>query len=152
MTVICCCKSCQKAGAGFEAVPGSPRVLDADGGTAFIMHRKDRITFAGGETLLREYRLTPESSTRRMLARCCDTPMFAEFAGGHWLSIYRDRLGADAPPVEMRVMTRGRRSGVTFDDELPSYNTHSVKFMWRLFAAWAAMGFRAPKLRPIEAA
>lgn len=75
--------------------------------------------------------------------------MFLEFTGGHWLSIYRDRLGADAPPVELRTMTRDRRAGVVFEDAVPSYETHSARFMWRLFAAWAAMGFRAPKLGPI---
>lgn len=152
MTVICYCKSCQKAGAGFQTLRGTPPVLDADGGTAFVLHRKDRVAFAEGESLLREHRLAPEASTRRVLTRCCDTPMFLEFAGGHWLSLYRDRLGPSAPPVEMRVMAGGRRAGVTFEDALPTYRTHSMKFMWQLFAAWAAMGFRAPRLQPIKAA
>ncbi|RJF86214.1 GFA family protein [Sphingomonas cavernae] len=152
ITAICYCKSCQEAGAGFQRLSGMSDVLDADGGTAFVLHRKDRVAFAEGDALLREHRLTPEASTRRVLARCCDTPMFLEFAGGHWLSLYRERLGPDAPPVEMRVMAGDRRASAVFEDALPTYKTHSVKFMWRLFVAWAAMGFRAPRLQPIEAA
>ena len=151
LTVTCHCESCQKAGTGFAALPGKPQVLNADGGTEFTLFRKDRVACVRGEALLRSYRLTPEATTRRVLAHCCDTPMFLEFAKGHWLSLYRDRFGAEAPRIEMRVMTGDRRQGALLSDDLPSYKTHSVKFMWRLFAAWAAMGFRVPASRPIEA-
>ena len=154
VTVACHCHSCQTAGAAFAALPGAPRVLNADGGTEFTLVRKDRVAFVRGEALLRSHRLTPEATTRRVLARCCDTPMFLEFTKGHWLSLYRDRLGVDAPAIEMRVMAADRREGVTFSDNLPSYKTHSIRFMWRLLAAWAAMGFRVPEvhwgLKPIE--
>jgi hypothetical protein len=33
-------------------------------------------------------RLKPESPTRRMAARCCDTPMFLDFTKAHWLTIF----------------------------------------------------------------
>jgi hypothetical protein len=152
MTVTCHCGSCQKAGAGFAALPGAPRVLNADGGTEFTLFRKDRVACVRGGASLRSYRLRPEATTRRVLARCCDTPMFLEFTKGHWLSLYRERLGAAAPAIEMRVMTGDRREGVTLSDDLPNYKTHSIRFMWRLLAAWAAMGFRVPALQPIEEA
>lgn len=152
MTATCHCESCQKAAAGFATLQHAPTVLNADGGTEFALYRKDRVTCVAGEALLRAYRLTPRATTRRILARCCDTPMFLEFDKGHWLSIYRDRLGADAPAIEMRVMTSGRRDGQSFSDDVPSYKTHSFSFMWRLFTAWAAMRFRAPALGPIEEA
>lgn len=150
LTAICHCHSCQRAGAGFAELPGAPRVLNADGGTEFVLFRKDRVVCARGEALLRAHRLAPQASTRRVLARCCDTPMFLEFAKGHWLSIYRACLGASAPPVDMRVMTRDRSAGVALAADVPSYETHSLRFMWRLLSAWAAMGFRAPALGPIE--
>ena len=152
LTVTCHCESCQKAAAGFASLPGQPHVVNADGGTEFAMFRKDRVAYVRGEALLRSYRLTPEASTRRVLARCCDTPMFLEFAKGHWLSVYRDRLGAEAPPIEMRVMTGDRPQGVALPGDLPNYKTHSFKFMWRLFSAWAAMGFRVPASPSIETA
>lgn len=147
MTAACYCASCQKAGAYFEALPGAGAVLQADGGTAYLLQRKDRAACARGAELLREYRLKPDSRTRRVVASCCNSPMFLEFSGGHWLSVYRDRLPPlDRPPIELRTMTMDRRAGIEFDDAIPSYRKHSVKFMWRLLTAWAAMGFRAPKL------
>jgi len=33
-------------------------------------------------------RLKPESPTRRMVAGCCDTPMFLDFTKAHWLTIF----------------------------------------------------------------
>jgi hypothetical protein len=97
-----------------------------------------------GEALLREYRLKPESTTRRVLATCCNSAMFLEIGKGHWLSLYRNRFANGAPPVEVRTMTKDRRPGVEFVDDVPSPATHSAKFMWKLLAAWVAMGFRIP--------
>ncbi len=128
-------------------------MLDADGGTAFVLQRKDRVAFTRGTDSLREFRLKPDSPTRRVVAACCNTPMFLEFSGGHWLSVYRDRLEtAERPSIEIRTMTADRRASVEFTDSLPSYRRHSAWFMWRLFVAWAAMGFRAPKLEYVKGA
>lgn len=147
LTVVCHCESCQEAGRRFEEIAGVPPVLKADGGTDFIMHRKDRVCCVRGGELLREHRLKPESSTRRMVAGCCNSAMFAEFAGGHWLSLYRDRFCDGAPPLEMRVMTGDRRKDVKLPGDMPNYATHSAKFMWKLLSAWIAMGFRVPKVK-----
>jgi hypothetical protein len=51
-----------------------------------------------------------------------------------------------APPLEMRVMTRERRVDVELADDLPTYTSHSGKFMLKLIAAWIAMGFRRPEI------
>lgn len=147
MTVTCHCESCGKAAAEFAALPGAPRVTNAEGGTDFVMLRKDRARCLQGKDLLRAHRLTPQAPTRRVLASCCNSPMFLEFKGGHWLSVYRDRF-AEQPAIEMRTMAGDR----TFSDGIPSYRTHSAKFMWRLFRAWTAMGFRAPKMGDIAEA
>jgi hypothetical protein len=152
VTAACHCTSCRTAAAGFSALTGAPQVLNGDGGVDFELYRKDRITFLTGYDQLRGYRLTPVSSTRRILANCCDTPMFLEFEKGHWLSVYRDRFGSAARAIDMRVMTGDREEGGDFKDDIPSYRTHTPRFMWRLLTAWAAMGFRAPKLQPIEMA
>lgn len=143
MSVSCYCASCQKAGALIEQLAGAPRVLGADGGTDFVLQRKDRIRCVKGGDQLEEHRLTPGAPTRRVVAICCNSAMFLEFSKGHWLSVYRERL-ADAPPLDMRVMTRDRRDGVALPDDVPNYVTHSGKFMWKLLGAWVAMGFRAP--------
>lgn len=143
----CYCISCRTAGERFEALPEASAVLEADGSTRFALYRKDRIRCVSGSDMLREHRLTPKATTRRVIATCCSAAMFLEFKGGHWLSIYNQRFAPDdQPPLEMRTMTRDRRAGVEFTDKLPSYNTHSGRFMWRLLTAWAAMGFRAPDI------
>jgi hypothetical protein len=72
--------------------------------------------------------------------------MFLDFTKGHWLTMYRNRFPAGAPPVEMRLMTRERRDGVVLTDDLPNYEGHSGKFMVRLVAAWIAMGLRRPEI------
>jgi len=147
VTAACYCTSCQTAGQNLEARHGAPSVLEADGGTGYLLFRKDRVRCLRGQAHLREYRLTPASKTRRVVATCCNAPIFLEFSGGHWLSIYKDRFAkADQPALDMRTMTRDRRPGVEFTDGLPSYKTHSGRFMWKLLTAWAAMGFRAPKI------
>jgi len=153
VTATCHCHSCQAAGAGFAALTGAPRVLSADdGGTEFVLYRKDRLVCLQGEALLRAYRLTPKAATRRVLAGCCSSPMFLEFKGGHWLSLYRDRFGADAPAVEMHTMTSDLPDNAILTSGLPSSKTQSIGFMWRLFVAWAAMGFRVSPMQPIEEA
>lgn len=144
LTAICCCESCQTASHLFELAGALP-VLNSEGGTGFILQRKDRLRCAQGAGRLQDHRLKPDSPTRRVLASCCNTPMFLEFTKGHWLSLYRDRFADDAPPPEMRVMTGDLPKGVRLSDDMPNYASHSGRFMWKLLSAWAAMGFRVPK-------
>ena len=91
-SVICYCASCQKAGRDFEQFPKAPPVLDPDGGTAFVLYRRDRVRQCQGQGHLEEYRLNADSPTRRVVATCCNSAMFLDFTKGHWLSIYRDRV------------------------------------------------------------
>ena len=142
----CYCKSCQEAGRRIEQLPGAPPVLDADGGTDFILYRKDRIRCLKGGERLQEHRLKPDSPTRRMVATCCNSAMFLDFTKGHWLTLYRARLAGEVPPLEMRVMTADRPDGVALATDPPNYPGHAGRFMWKLLAAWAAMGFRRPKV------
>jgi hypothetical protein len=147
LTVDCYCESCQKAAQFLQSLPGAAQVLNDDGGTSFVLHRKDRLRCFQGQDTLRENRLTPDAKTRRVVAACCNSAMFLEFTNGHWLSLYKARMApSDQPATGMRVMTMDRKPGVEFNDNLPSYEKHNGKFMWRLLSAWAAMGFRAPKL------
>jgi hypothetical protein len=116
----------------------------ADGGTDYVIYRKDRVRCVSGGDLLEGRRLKPDSPTRRMIARCCDTPMFLDFTQGHWLTIYRDRLPDIMPPATMRMMTAERPAGVTLPDDMANYPGRSAKFMLKLLRAWMAMGFRRP--------
>lgn len=147
MTVACYCQSCQKAGGHLETLADAPAILESDGGTHFVMCRKDRLRCLKGHEHLREHRLTPRSTTRRVVAQCCSSPMFLEFESGHWLSLYKNRFEqADQPQLDMRTMTMDRRPDVKFNDGIPSPKKHSFRFMWKLLTAWAAMGFKAPKV------
>jgi hypothetical protein len=144
-SVICYCASCQEAGRAFEQLPAAPPMLETDGGTAAILYRKDRVRCVKGQGHLKEYRLKPESPTRRLVATCCNTSMFLDFTKGHWLSMYRCRFLKGAPEIEMRVMTKDRRSSVALPNDVPNYRGHSGRFMVKLLAAWIAMGFQTPK-------
>lgn len=146
LSVVCQCASCQEAGKRIAAVPGAPATLDAHGGTPFVLYRKDRIRCVAGGDQLEAHRLKPGSPTRRMVSRCCHSAMFLEFQKGHWLSVYAGRLGAGAPPPEMRVMAADTPDNVELPDDMPNLASHNGRFMWRLLTAWVAMGFRVPKV------
>lgn len=149
VAATCYCHSCQTAGQTFDALPGAPAVVGADGGTPYVLMRKDRLQWLAGSDRLDEHRLTPDSPTRRFVARCCNSPVALEFTKGHWLSVYSGRIAEnERPPAEMRTIVGDRPEGVELPDDIPNYRTPSGKFMWRLLKAWAAMGFRAP---PVEA-
>jgi len=149
MAATCYCHSCQTAGRAFASAPGAPGVVGSDGGTPYVLMRKDRIEWLSGSERLEEHRLKPDSPTRRFVARCCNSPVALEFTKGHWLSVYSGRIPEDErPPAEMRTIVGDRPEGVELPGDIPNYRTPSGKFMWRLLTAWAAMGFRAP---PIEA-
>jgi hypothetical protein len=143
---VCYCASCQEAGRRYQAASGANSVLAEDGGTDYILYRKDRVRCVKGGDLLEERRLKPDSPTRRMHARCCNTAMFLDFTKGHWVTVYRGRLPDDMPPATMRLMTAERPEGVVLPDDMANYPGHSGKFMLKLLGAWMAMGFRRPAI------
>jgi hypothetical protein len=150
---ICYCKSCQQAGRLHQAVSGADSILAADGGTEYVLYRKDRVSCVKGGNLLEERRLKAESPTRRMFARCCNSAMFLDFTKGHWLTVYRGRLPCDIPPATMRMMTADRPNGVALpDDGLTNCPGQSGKFLLKLLAAWMAMGFRRPAVAGVPSA
>ncbi len=147
----CHCNSCREAGARLSALEDAADVRQPNGGTQFILYRKDRIRFPAGTELLREFRLTPASTTRRVVASCCHTPVFLEFKGGHWLSLYAALWPDELRPVpKVRTMTSDLPAGTTLDDAVPSNRRQSLSFFAGLLGAWIAMGFRVPKLNFIH--
>lgn len=147
----CHCSSCRAAGARLQALPAAPPVLETNGGTRFVLYRKDRIRFLEGADLLKEFRLTAESKTRRVVATCCNTPVFLEFQSGHWLSLYGCLWPEDTlPPLELRTMTSDLADGAALDDDVPNGKRQSLSFFARLLGAWIAMGFRTPKIAVVN--
>lgn len=147
VSVECYCNSCRAAGGVLELLPGAPKLLEASGATRFVLYRKDRVRCTAGATHLKEHRLQPSSKTRRVIARCCNTPLFLEFTHGHWLSLYGRRWPIEAlPPLEMRTMTRDLPEGTKLPGDVPNGKTQPPMFFVKLLRAWIAMGFRAPKI------
>jgi len=146
-TVECCCDSCRRAGARMQAVPGAPQVLGPQGQTHFVMQRKDRVRIDAGHSRLHAWRLSSTAGSRRVVAGCCNTPLFLEFSGGHWLSLY-GLLWPDAlrPAVEMRTMVNDLPDASVLPDDVPNLKTHSLRFYARPLKAWIAMGFRSPRI------
>lgn len=147
MSVECCCSSCREAAERLQTLPAAPSVSGASGMTRFVLYRKDRIRFLEGADTLRELRLTPTSPTRRVVASCCNTPVFLEFEKGHWLSLYGCLWPEGTlPRLEMRTMAGDLPVGTALPDDVPNRKTHSFGFFAKLLGAWMAMGFRSPKI------
>jgi hypothetical protein len=146
ITTECHCNSCREAGTRL-GLAGVPAVLEDNGGTQYVLYRKDRIRFVSGMERLREFRLTPASKTRRVVATCCNTPVFLEFESGHWLSLYAGLWPQRAhPPMEIRTMTGDRADPSPLPQDVPHGTRQTLGFYARLLGAWIAMGFRSPKI------
>lgn len=143
----CHCNSCRDAGVKLEAAAAAPPILEANGGTRFVLYRKDRVRFLKGAELLREFRLTPQSPTRRVIASCCNTPVFLEFENGHWLSLYSGLWPPGTlPPPDLRTMTSDLPNSAALADDVPSGKRETALFYAKLLRAWVAMGFKSPKI------
>jgi hypothetical protein len=125
--------------------------MESNCGTRFVLYRKDRVRFIAGAGRLAGFRLTSASKTRRVVASCCNTPMFLEFQRGHWLSLYGCLWPAGTlPPPELRTMTGDLADRSGLSDDIPNARWQSAAFFAKLFGAWAAMGFKSPKITHVN--
>lgn len=146
VSAVCHCTSCRTAGQAFDAASGQAPIVDESGGTAMVLWRKDRVRCVAGAELLEPHRLTAGTPTRRLVASCCNSPVMLDFTKGFWASVYRGRV-ADAPPASVRVMIGDMPADLVLpEDGLPRMRRHSGRFMLKLLATWAGMGFRTPKV------
>jgi hypothetical protein len=141
----CYCDDCQAAAQRLAASANLPPAASADGGTEFMLFRRDRIACTRGADRLQAMRLTDATKTRRMIASCCATPMYLAFDDKRpWVSAFRASFGADAPPVEMRICTRFRQSEEKADDGALSHPGYPPAMIVRILAAWPLMLFSRP--------
>lgn len=146
-SVECLCNSCRTAGPLLASLPDASPVLDDKGATPFVMQRKDRMQIAKGRDLLANVRLSGDAKTRRVVATCCNTPLFLELPAGHWASVYGTLWPADTRPApQMRTMTGDLADDSTLPDDIPNLKSHSFGFFAKLLGAWVKMGFRNPKI------
>jgi hypothetical protein len=120
VVAACYCDDCQAASGRLAASANGAPVASADGGTEFMVFRRDRIACTRGAENLKVMRLRDATKTRRMVAGCCATPMYVSFDDKRpWVSAFRAGFGPDAPPVQMRICTRFRRTEDKAKDDLP---------------------------------
>ncbi len=147
----CHCTSCRRAGERMEALPGAAEVRAPNGGTPFVLWRKDRVSCRRGAEHLRSFRLASDSPTERVVAACCNAPMYLSFKHGHWLSVYAKRWpdGIGPAPTE-RTMTGDRSDRTLLANDIPNPKRHSLKFFAKLLWVWARMGFRNPSAPDVK--
>ncbi|WP_447724965.1 GFA family protein [Sphingomonas koreensis] len=151
----CLCDSCRAAAARLAALPGAQSILTSYGATPAAEYRKDRIGFRSGTEHLREFRLKPDAGSRRVVAGCCNTSLFLEMKGGHWLSVYLHLWPeGQRPRPELRTMVGDLPDSSMLPRDIPNLKSHTIGFYAKLLGAWIAMGFRNPKIEvagPVDA-
>ena len=139
VTVACYCDDCQEGSSQIEELPDAPRVRDADGGTAYVLYRKDRLKCSRGRDLLRDLRIREKSPTKRVVASCCNSALYLDYEKGHWLSVYRARLGGVLPLLQMRIQTRFTPKNTNGLNDVPAYPGFPFRFVAKLLFARIAM-------------
>ena len=142
-SVVCYCNDCQEGARRIEALAGAPAVLDPDGGSAFVLFRKDRVRCSRGAPLLKADKISEKSATNRVFATCCNSAMVLNFDDSrHWVSMYRARFRGELPPLQMRVCTKFRPASGDLPHDVPSYARFPLRFIAKLVGARLAMLFQ----------
>ena len=145
LVTACYSDDCQAASERLAASGNSAPLAGADGGTEFMVFRRDRIACVRGAESLHAMRLRDATKTRRMIAGCCTTPMYVGFDDKRpWVSALRAGFGAGAPPVEMRICTRFRRPEHKAEDGVPEHPGYPAAMILRVVAVWPRMLFSRP--------
>ena len=141
----CYCDDCQAAAERLAVPAKLASTTSTDGGTDFMVFRRDRLACTRGIDSLQVMKLMSVSKTRRMVAGCCVTPMYLAFEDKRpWVSAFRANFGLDAPPVERRICTRFRRSEEKAVDGLASHSGYPPAMMARILSVWPLMLFSQP--------
>jgi hypothetical protein len=139
-SVVCYCDDCQEGARQIEALPNARPVRDPDGGTAYVLYRKDRVKCSKGPQFLRGYKIREKSATNRVVATCCNSAMFLNFDDGkHWVDVYRARFQGDVPPLQMRICTKFKPENNDVPSDVRSCSTYPFKLVAKLVAAKIAM-------------
>ena len=139
-SVSCYCDDCQEGARQIQSLPNAAPIQDPDGGTAYLVYRKDRVRCLKGASLLRQHKIRENSATNRVIATCCNTALFLNFDDSkHWVDVYRSRCHGSVPPVQMLICTRFRPEGVTIPTDVPGYPRYPISLLMQLIIAKAAM-------------
>lgn len=140
LSVVCYCDDCQEGSRRIEALSNAPAVRDPDGGTAYVLYRKDRVRCAKGGGLVESHKLRQKTDTNRVVATCCNSAMVMTFDDSkHWVPVYRGHVQGAPPPLDMRICTKFAPESDKVPRDVPTYPGFSVKFIWKLLGARFAM-------------
>lgn len=143
VSVVCYCDDCQEGARRIESMPQAPPVKDADGGTPYMVYRKDRLEVIAGRGNLLALKLRPASTTHRVVASCCHSAMYLDFEDSkHWIDVYRSRIQGAAPPLQMRVCTGFAPRPEAVPADVPRHAGYPFGVIARLMAARIAMMLR----------
>lgn len=141
--VACYCDDCQAGSRQIEALANASPVCEPDGGTSYVLFRKDRVMCSKGTELLQIQKLDAKSATNRVVATCCNSAIVMTFDDiRHWIPVYRARFTEPAPPLQMRICTKFKPEGTELPSDVPRYASYPLGFLWKLLAARLAMLLR----------
>jgi hypothetical protein len=143
--LVCYCDDCQAGAQQIEALtsPQASAVLDADGGSNFLMYHKRQVQCVRGAQLLRPLKLRPGSPTNRLVASCCNSAMYLNFDDRRfWIDVFRSRLQGQGPPVQRRIFTKFMPDPSRLPRDVPSHSQVPLSVIARLVLAGIAARLR----------
>jgi hypothetical protein len=141
-SAVCYCDSCQEGSRQIEALAKAVRILGPDGGTPYVLYRKDRIKYSMGAELLKDYKIEAKSTTNRVVATCCNSAMVMRFDDAkHWVPVYRARFQGDLPPLQWRICTKFKPENAGIPTDIPSSAMYPAGFVWKLLTSKLSMLF-----------
>jgi hypothetical protein len=118
----------------------APPILGADGGTAYVLYRKDRINYSKGTGLLKALTVDEKSPTSRVVATCCNSAMVMRLGDPmHWVPMYRARFQSDIPPLQWRICTKFKPPNAEIPKDVPSSSMYPPRLMWKLLTSKISM-------------
>lgn len=139
-SVICYCDDCQEGARQIQSLPHAISFQEPDGGTEYLVYRKDRVVCLKGASLLRHHKIREDSATNRVIAICCNSAMLLTFDDGkHWVDLYRSRCKNYVLPVQMRICTKFKPDGRTIPTDVPHYSRYPMSLIIKLALAKMAM-------------
>ena len=141
-STVCYCDTCQEGSRRIEALANSTRILSPDGGTAYVLYRKDRVKYTKGTEFLKGYKIDEKSTTSRVVAVCCNSAMVMRLDDAkHWVPIYRGRFHGDLPPLQWRICTKFKPADARLPSDVPISAMYPAGLMWKLLTSTISMIF-----------
>jgi len=138
---ICYCDDCQTGARQLEALGADGSFHDAFGGSPYMVYRDDRIEYVEGRALLQGVKIGDAAPTTRFITTCCRSPMYLKYAPGWWTSLYLNRFGEDAAPVQVRSQIQHALPGLALPQDVPAYRSFPPALFLRLLGARIGMMF-----------